>query len=67
MNPRHRMFIRMYAAQDGNCAICGNHVPIDEMTRDHVVPRGRGGGKNWDNIRLVDASCHAKRHEEERI
>jgi hypothetical protein len=31
------------------------------MTRDHYIPRSRGGGTDWDNIVLACARCNESR------
>jgi 5-methylcytosine-specific restriction endonuclease McrA len=37
------------------CQFCGRALPAHELTLDHVVPRSRGGGTDWDNL---VACCH---------
>jgi hypothetical protein len=29
------------------------------MTRDHIIPRAKGGGTQWDNIQLTCEHCNA--------
>jgi len=56
---RGRMkWLRQYERQGGLCAICGQWQAPAEMTRDHVVPRSRGGGTDWDNIQLTCEPCN---------
>lgn len=41
--------------RDGNlCMYCGNTFSNEDLTRDHVFPRARGGANTWQN---VVASC----------
>ena len=59
------MFIRQYARQGGVCPICGKGFPMEEFTRDHIVPRGKFGSPEWTNIRLLCQPCHILRHKED--
>lgn len=52
------MFLRQYDKQGGACAICGEWFPPAAMTRDHVMPREKGGGTQWDNIQLACRPCN---------
>lgn len=56
-----RKWLARYLDQRGMCAICGAWFAPAEMTKDHIVPRGRDGGMDWDNIQLTCEPCnHAK-------
>ncbi len=56
---RGRMkWLRQYERQQGLCAICGQWRAPVEMTRDHIVPRSRGGDSDWQNIRLCCRECN---------
>ncbi len=45
-------------ARDGHmCMYCG--VETQDLTRDHLVPRSRGGADSWEN---VVASCYKCNH-----
>ncbi len=33
-----------------SCQYCNIRFPVAELTFDHVVPRSRGGGTNWENV-----------------
>jgi hypothetical protein len=52
------MFLRQYDRQGGACAICGEWFPPAAMTRDHIVPRAKGGGTQWNNIQLACRPCN---------
>jgi len=54
-------FLRQYEAQRGECYICGSWYPPAQLTRDHVVPRSRDGGSDWDNIKLACKRCNEKK------
>jgi 5-methylcytosine-specific restriction endonuclease McrA len=32
------------------CAYCGKIFPFEELTRDHVIPRSKGGKDVWTNV-----------------
>ena len=45
------------------CLYCGGHFHDTELTRDHVVPRSRGGADSWDNVVAACRRCnHQKGH-----
>lgn len=50
--------------RDGNiCLYCGGHFADTELTRDHVLPRSRGGVDTWDNVVAACKRCnHQKGH-----
>ena len=51
---------RTLFARDGNlCLYCGSQFPNSELTRDHVIPRSRGGEDSWTN---VVSSCRTCNH-----
>lgn len=43
-----------YEVRDG-VVIYGNNYP----SRDHVIPKSRGGANSWDNIRLAHRLCNS--------
>jgi len=42
----------------GICQGCGQHITIEESTRDHIRPRGRGGPNKRKNIQLMCRPCN---------
>lgn len=50
---RFNVFLR----DDFTCQYTGEKLPAAQLTFDHVIPRSKGGGTNWENI--VTASQHA--------
>jgi hypothetical protein len=40
------------------CAYCGNDYKNDDLTRDHVHPRSRGGRDVWTNVVTACGSCN---------
>ena len=33
------------------------------MTRDHIMPRSKGGGTQWDNIQLACEPCNSAKRD----
>ena len=40
------------------CAYCGEVIPAGQRTRDHVIPRARGGADVWTNVVTAHRSCN---------
>ncbi len=40
------------------CAYCGERIASDQRTRDHVIPRARGGRDTWTNVVTSHRSCN---------
>jgi len=40
------------------CLYCGREFPVSELTRDHVVPRSRGGKNTWTNVVTACRRCN---------
>lgn len=58
---KKNLFIR----DDHQCQYCGRG-PSDfnsreELTRDHIVPKKRGGGNTWENMVTSCSSCNHKK------
>lgn len=45
----------------GRCAYCPKHLTLSELTFDHVVPRSKGGGTDWDNIVCACEDCNRRK------
>lgn len=66
----------VYKRDDGICYLCGKPCDWDDFlvkdgviiygnnypSRDHVVPKSKGGANDWENIRLAHRGCNAKKH-----
>lgn len=66
--PLEEVFIR----DNGKCYLCGKVCDWNDYTerngviiygdnypsRDHVIPKSKGGGNTWDNIRLAHRLCN---------
>lgn len=44
-----------------SCQMCGN-TDKDLFEVDHILPTFKGGGDNFDNLRVLCSNCHTKRH-----
>lgn len=68
---RTDLFQTLWAAQDGNCALCSKpmlrnrfeapHARIwakQRATFDHILPRSKGGAETLDNLQLAHARCN---------
>lgn len=43
------------------CLYCGQQFSPAQLTRDHIIPRSRGGKDDWTNVATACARCnHAK-------
>ncbi len=62
--PKHtlRFNRRNLFARDGNrCQYCGNTLPSQQLSLDHVVPRSRGGETSWENIVCCCVRCNTRK------
>lgn len=45
--------------RDGNsCMYCGS---LNDLTLDHVIPKSKGGGNDWDNLVTCCKKCNIKK------
>lgn len=51
----------LYRKDGGICHICLKHVPLDEASRDHVIPLALGGSDHGRNVRLAHVICNMER------
>ena len=53
---------KVWAAGNGRCSYCGIKCQIlhgpRQGTIDHIVPRSRGGGNEFENLQLLCRSCN---------
>ena len=52
---------RLWRSQQGNCKWCGEPVPKEEATLDHIVALSRGGGNGTDNLCMACKDCNNRR------
>lgn len=50
--------IAIYNNAEGRCAICGDFVPYDEFTIDHIEPLSKGGDNEMDNLQCTCRFCN---------
>ena len=43
------------------CAYCGQQFGRADLTRDHVVPRSRGGADHWRNVVTACRACNVRK------
>lgn len=43
------------------CAYCGNKFPDAKLSRDHIMPRSKGGVDTWMNVVTACKSCNQKK------
>lgn len=47
--------------RDGKiCSICGGKLDVDNISVDHIFPKGLGSDDDLNNLRLVCKSCNSK-------
>lgn len=46
---------------NGHCAYCGKKVSLEKVTRDHVVPKSKGGGNTVENILPSCKKCNGSK------
>ena len=57
---------RIWLRDRGICKICGK--PVDGIADpDHIIPKGKGGTDDIDNLRTVGRKCHNARHPEKQV
>ncbi|MDE2517512.1 MAG: HNH endonuclease [Rhodospirillales bacterium] len=40
------------------CQYCGERLPTQDLTFDHVIPRSRGGRTTWENVVTACGPCN---------
>ncbi len=49
---------KLFARDRQVCAYCGGRYPVDDMTREHIVPTSRGGLDSWMNCISACRPCN---------
>jgi 5-methylcytosine-specific restriction endonuclease McrA len=44
-----------------SCQYCGDELPAERLTFDHVVPRARGGRTEWTNVVTACEPCNLRK------
>lgn len=63
---QHAMTLRLnrrnlFARDDHRCQYCGQVLPANQLSLDHVLPRSRGGETSWENIVASCVKCNTKK------
>jgi len=53
--------LKLFARDRHVCAYCGGRYPIDELTREHIVPTSRGGADVWMNCITACRACNGRK------
>lgn len=48
----------LYAKQDADCALCGEHFKLRNLEVDHIVPQAKGGTDHLGNLQLLCGHCN---------
>lgn len=61
--PRVNLTNKTLFARDRNCCCyCGQHfVGVANLSRDHIIPRSRGGLDTWENCATACKSCNQRK------
>ena len=51
----------LFARDQHLCLYCGNNVPRQQLTRDHVMPLSQGGRDLWENVVSACYSCNSRK------
>jgi 5-methylcytosine-specific restriction endonuclease McrA len=54
---RFNVFLR----DNFSCQYCGDMLPTQELTFDHVIPRCRGGRTTWENVVTACGICNLRK------
>ena len=44
------------------CWVCGEHVPPEAASLEHMRPLGEGGSSHLENLAISHAACNQRRH-----
>lgn len=50
--------VAVYSAAKGRCRLCGEFVPYDRFTIDHVIPLAKGGRNEVGNYAVACEACN---------
>lgn len=48
---------------EDTCAYCGEEIPEQERTLDHIVPMKYGGGNTFENITMACSTCNSVKND----
>jgi len=44
------------------CWVCGQHVPHEQATLEHIQPLSEGGNSHLENLAISHGHCNSQRH-----
>lgn len=53
--------LAVYVRDSGLCGICGDSVPVEATSIDHIIPVSLGGDDDLSNLRLTHLTCNQSR------
>lgn len=53
--------LALYYRDHGRCQYCETSLTYQNVTRDHVTPRSKGGPDDWHNVVAACKHCNAKK------
>ena len=57
-----RHAVALLIVQGGRCPLCMERIEdLADAHVDHIVPRAKGGGDEWENVQLVHAPCNLRK------
>lgn len=51
----------LFLRDQGKCQYCEKELTREQSTIDHVLPRSRGGGTDWENCVICCHGCNGKK------
>jgi hypothetical protein len=51
----------LYLRDSGRCLYCLKKIKFSEMTKDHIIPKIKGGKSNWTNLASACSSCNSRK------
>ena len=51
----------LFGRDRNTCAYCGDHFSTQHLSRDHVVPRSKGGADTWMNVVTACRKCNQRK------
>lgn len=58
---RRSIKAKLYAAQGGDCALCGGAMEYEDANIDHIIPVALGGTNRFNNLQLAHSLCNRRR------
>jgi len=52
---------RVYQRENECCFYCNKWMRFEDSTRDHIIPKSRGGMNLYENVVLSCAPCNSER------